>query len=435
MKSIKHRIEFIALSEVRGWPRNPKRHAGDAIRESITRFGFIQPLVIDDGTKRLVAGHGRVDELIRLRESGKNPPPGVQVAKDDWYIPVVRGIKFKDEREAEAYLLADNQTTILGGWDNSVLAELLGHHQMSLDGLGWTTAEVESLVSIYRLPEATERQAAIQASPVRWLGGKHFLVTRLLPLIPTHRTYVEVFGGGAHLLLAKEPSEVEVYNDRSFDLANLFFVLKSRPFKLIRRCQELPYSRQLYKSCSEELHKQQAKLGDLERAVKFFYAVRCSFPRGVGAGWAFGPTRSHPKAYRSALQLLDRTARRLENVAIDNVDFRSCVKNWDSPDTFFYIDPPYWETTEYDTKFTWQDHIDLANLLKRVRGRWLLTIGDHPDVRKLYGNYAMRRAETPLASEKVIGPGSRSKYTHLILSNYPLLTHHPPTYSLGDNRN
>jgi len=63
-------------------------------------------------------------------------------------------------------------------------------------------------------------------SPMWWFGGKGKMVKKLLPLIPQHKIYVEVFGGGASLLFAKEPSPVEVYNDLNSDLVNFFRVLR-----------------------------------------------------------------------------------------------------------------------------------------------------------------------------------------------------------------
>lgn len=65
-------------------------------------------------------------------------------------------------------------------------------------------------------------------SPIIYFGGKGNLVKKLLKFIPRHYTYVEVFGGGASLLFAKEPSKVEVYNDIDGEVVNLFRVLRDK---------------------------------------------------------------------------------------------------------------------------------------------------------------------------------------------------------------
>ena len=138
-------IEYMRLSELVRWPRNPKEHAHDVIEKSISRFGFVNPVIIDETSKRLVAGHGRVDTLLQMKNTGKAPPEGVHVHGGDWEVPVVRGQSFKDEKEAEAYLLADNQTSILGGWDEKLLQSILREHVPNLDGLGFKPADIDAL--------------------------------------------------------------------------------------------------------------------------------------------------------------------------------------------------------------------------------------------------------------------------------------------------
>jgi DNA modification methylase len=89
------------------------------------RHGYVAPMIVDERTGRLVAGHGRLESLQKAKAEGREPPDRVRVRGRDWLVPVVRGIAFADDREAEAYLLADNQTTILGGWDDSELREII----------------------------------------------------------------------------------------------------------------------------------------------------------------------------------------------------------------------------------------------------------------------------------------------------------------------
>src|SRR5437867_2323403 len=105
------RIEYMPLSQLERWPRNPKKHADNTINESITRFGFVQPILIDENTKQLVAGHGRLDTLLKLKNEGDTPPERILAKDGEWFVPVIRGIGFKSEKEAEAYLVSDNQTT------------------------------------------------------------------------------------------------------------------------------------------------------------------------------------------------------------------------------------------------------------------------------------------------------------------------------------
>lgn len=68
------RLEYVPLDELKPAERNPKRHAGDAIQASIGKFGYVEPIVLDERTGRLVAGHGRLEALLAERDSGKPPP-------------------------------------------------------------------------------------------------------------------------------------------------------------------------------------------------------------------------------------------------------------------------------------------------------------------------------------------------------------------------
>ena len=120
------RLDFIPLDEVVPAFRNPKDHDVGAIMESIRRFGFVSPAVMNEATGKLVAGHGRLEALRLLWNEGGKPPKGIKVAKNGgWKIPVIRGISFESDEEAEAYLIADNRLTELGGWDESQLADAL----------------------------------------------------------------------------------------------------------------------------------------------------------------------------------------------------------------------------------------------------------------------------------------------------------------------
>jgi hypothetical protein len=143
-------IEYVALSEITKWPRNPKLHAEDAVAASIERFGFVSPLIYDEGTQRLVAGHGRLKALAILKQRGGAPPARINVRADgEWCVPVVRGITFASEEEAEAYVVADNRLVELGGWDhaklNAILKQSAEISEKALTATGFTQAEAEKI--------------------------------------------------------------------------------------------------------------------------------------------------------------------------------------------------------------------------------------------------------------------------------------------------
>jgi len=142
------RIEYMPLSELRKWPRNPKDHDLGALHQSLARFGFVNPLIIDERTGQLVAGHGRLDALIQMKASGQNPPERIKLAEDgEWLVPVVRGISFNSDTEAEAYALADNRLAELGGWIEDKLAGVLKDiwEVESLEGTGFSDEDLDEI--------------------------------------------------------------------------------------------------------------------------------------------------------------------------------------------------------------------------------------------------------------------------------------------------
>ena len=142
-------VEYVDFEEVESWPRNPKDHDLHEIRKSFYRFGFIKPVLIDEGTGRLVAGHGRLDTLRLLKDRNVPPPRGVQVIEDKWLIPILKGVEFSDPAEAEAFLLADNRIPEMGGWKQDVLDSMI--EEMSdvddlLEGTGFEEAGIDKIL-------------------------------------------------------------------------------------------------------------------------------------------------------------------------------------------------------------------------------------------------------------------------------------------------
>lgn len=219
-------------------------------------------------------------------------------------------------------------------------------------------------------------------SPLRYYGGKYHMIKHLLPLIPPHRTYVEVFGGGAQLLFAKAPSPVEVYNDIDGRLVNFFRVLQDpeKAMKMLYILANTPYGRSVYKKARETVDE-----GDeVERAAKFFIAIRQSFGGIINTGaWGYAVTESGNKiartvtSYLSAIDLLPLLHYRFRRVQIENDDFRKIIPRYDTAETFFYLDPPYVKSTLRRmppfASMSDQDHEELVELLLNIKGKALLS--------------------------------------------------------------
>lgn len=134
-------LDYMPLDELQPATRNPKRHDLPLLDESMTRFGYVEPIILDERTQRLVAGHGRIDALRRRKAAGEGAPDGVEVGDDGtWLVPVLRGWSSRDDDEADGYLLASNRLVESGGWDLDMLADLLPtwDENDALTGTGWS---------------------------------------------------------------------------------------------------------------------------------------------------------------------------------------------------------------------------------------------------------------------------------------------------------
>lgn len=135
-------IEYIPLHELRRLERNPKLHSPN-IEKSYERYGYVDPVIIDEGSGKLVAGHGRIERLEIMQDEGKEPPERIQVdSTGAWMVPVIRGVRFDSQDQAEEYGVTSNALVIEGGFDEAELEELIDEASISPIGIE-LTAELE----------------------------------------------------------------------------------------------------------------------------------------------------------------------------------------------------------------------------------------------------------------------------------------------------
>jgi len=122
---------------------------------------------------------------------------------------------------------------------------------------------------------------------------------------------------------------------------------------------------------------------------------------------------------RSVYSLIRQCHRRLNGVFIENLDFETCIKKYDRKHTLFYCDPPYLHTSGYKYSFTIDDHKRLAELLKNIKGKFLLSINDHPEIRKMYKGMTIKELTVKYSISLDKRP-SASRRKELLVANYPL---------------
>ncbi len=255
-----------------------------------------------------------------------------------------------------------------------------------------------------------------------WRGGKYRLAPKIAGLLPSHRIYVEVFGGAASVLLAKPPSEIEVYNDRNGWLVNFFETVRNSPIPFLEKCKHLHYSRQLYYEWRDQLATdfEDVRLDSVEAAVRTAYTISSAFIGDPTKGWRFDRSgaRGGSASWTNIASRVAYLSQRLRSCNIDHLDFRECIRNWDSPETLFFLDPPYLSTVSKGYyNFTEQDHGDLSQLLTRIQGKFIMTYDDTPQIRELYKHSSIVPIRTHLNSQKVKRGGKRQAFHQILIFN------------------
>lgn len=218
-----------------------------------------------------------------------------------------------------------------------------------------------------------------------WYGGKFNHLNWLLPLLPQATHYCEPFAGSAAVLLNREPSPVETYNDIDGEVVNFFRVLRDQQEELIRAIGLTPFSREELRIAVEEPIDD---FSELERARRFFVRarqVRTGLAQTASAGrWAHCKLTSRAgmagavSRWLGSVEGLSEIVQRLLRVQIENATAIEVIQRYDSEETLFYCDPPYPHDSRgdihaYGYEMTDNDHRELAEVLTNLKGKVALS--------------------------------------------------------------
>jgi len=217
-----------------------------------------------------------------------------------------------------------------------------------------------------------------------WIGGKKSLRELIVSLFPLYyERYIEVFGGGGWVLFHKPPgNDFEVYNDFNGLLTNLYRCVREKPNELIDALYFVLNSREDFDIVKGALARDSPE-SDVIRASYFYQLIRYSYASGLTS---YG---SQPHDMWGNFPLIEQAHRRLSKVVVENKDFEKLIRQYDRPVSFFYADPPYYETEKYyknvgEDGFKKEDHIRLRDTLMGIEGKFLLSYNDCSFIRELY---------------------------------------------------
>lgn len=237
---------------------------------------------------------------------------------------------------------------------------------------------------------------------IPWIGGKRRLADQLIPRFPRHECYVEVFAGGAALYFMRPPAHAEIINDVNGELVNLYRVVKVHPEEFVRQFRWALSSRAMFEWQQKTPPE---TLTDIQRAARFFYLQQLCFG-GKVEGQTFGTSTTSPPGLNlwRIEETLSAAHLRLAATCIEQLDWRDCIDRYDRGHTFFYLDPPYLETEGYGVPFPLGEYGALADRMRVLKGKAILSVNDHPETRRIFDGFHVETVDI----EYTLSGGGRS---------------------------
>ncbi len=212
-------------------------------------------------------------------------------------------------------------------------------------------------------------------TPITYYGGKINMLKHILPIIPEHRLYCEPFVGGAAVFFSKPKSEIEVINDLNGDVVNFYQVCKNE-FGLLRYLiQSTPHSRKVHREADYILKNPEA-FTSVRRAWAFWVQTNISFSSKIHGGYAYEKKsdKTIKRTFKKKLNFNDQIRKRFDMVDIECNDALKVIQSRDTVDSFFYVDPPYYNSNcGHYGGYTEQDFVNLLTVLSKIQGKFLLS--------------------------------------------------------------
>lgn len=271
--------------------------------------------------------------------------------------------------------------------------------------------------------------------PLKWHGGKQYLASRIIAMMPVHKHYVEPYAGGLSVLLAKEPEGVsEVVNDLNDQLTNFWRVMaephRFREFKRI--IDATPFSEPHYAVAQATLlaYERQAMLCQATAAAAFFIVCRQSL---AGRMKSFAPLsrnrirrgmNEQASAWLTCIDGLPAVHDRLRRVVILHGHAIKVIEQQDGPETLFYLDPPYMPVTRtspkvYACEMTRRQHVKLLRCLLAIKGKFILSGYDNRLYRaaERMGKWHRREFDLP---NNAAGGETKRRMTEVVWCNFDI---------------
>ena len=262
--------------------------------------------------------------------------------------------------------------------------------------------------------------ALVPVAPVKplaaYVGGKRRLAAQLIAQINAtdHQTYAEAFVGMGGVFLRRDMrAKIEVINDWSEDVSTFFRVIQHHYIAFLEMMRFQITSRAGFEKLAAL---EPASLTDLQRSARFLYLQRLAFG-GKVAGRNFGVSATTPARFDITKlgPMIEAVHERLAGVTIERLGWSDFIRRYDRPGTLFYLDPPYFGSEGHygQGMFDRSEFEAMAEQLANIRGRFILSINDTPEVRATFAVFDVQ--EVGLRYTVSGGPGTDAR--ELIITN------------------
>jgi len=240
------------------------------------------------------------------------------------------------------------------------------------------------------------------------IGSKRTIIKDILKLIPNHEIYVEPFVGGGSLYWGKKQASKSIINDLDKDLIDGYKLLKS--FSIHENPENFPIQNTVETIQAivdkRNPNKYEKLLGYLYKSCNTFGTI------------GFGKIHmSHSQINK--MNKIDDYIKKIKNTTIESQDYKKIIKKYDSPKTFIFLDPPYETSKGLYKKFD-IDYQEMNKILLNIKGLFLLTINDSPNIRKIFNNFNIKKLKVPPGSGHLKGNIGSSYRNELIITNYTI---------------
>jgi DNA adenine methylase len=262
------------------------------------------------------------------------------------------------------------------------------------------------------------QQNLIQKSFLSWVGGKSLLAPQIIPLIPKHHTYIEPFCGAAWILFKKEESKVEILNDINLDLVTLYRIVRFHLEEFVKHLKYLLVARDEF---DRFINSDPATLTDIQRAVRFYYLVRTGYGARIkNPTFSIGAQRPSNFNLLRIEEDLSAAHLRLARVYIENKDYKELIPRFDSPESFFYVDPPYFGFENYygDNIFSRTDFLTLKDILSSIQGKFMVSINDTPEIRSVFDGFTITEVKTRYSLNTKSDKMKKGGASELLIMNF-----------------